>query len=882
VSPSSAHWPELSRLLDRALELPEDAREAFVEALPPEQAHLRGPLREILLQGRRRAMAGFLERLPPVGAQPLAAGGQVGPYVLLRELGRGGMGTVWLAERADGRPARRVALKFPHWAADTAGLARRMDRERDTLAALEHPHIARLYDAGVDAAGRPWLAMEYVDGVPIDAHAAGRKLGVRARLELFLQAADAVAFAHSRLVVHRDLKPANVLVSEAGEVRLLDFGIAKLLDTNRSGDPQTTELAGRAFTPDYAAPEQLGGGPVTVATDVYALGVMLHELLAGQRPYTLDRQRAGGLLASLEAAPRPRPSEAAPAELRAALRGDLDVIVGKALKLAPEERYASVIELAQDLRRHLGGLPVLARPDSVWYRATKLVGRHRLAASFLALTLAALAAGVTTSLWQAREANAARARAEALLARSAAVGEAMDHLVQQAAGELDPEALGRLVDGTAGVARASFPGAPDREALVLLALASYQELSNDRVRSLALLDRAGALLAGSNERDLLAQIACRRLFWELDGPGAKAALAELRRLGTDAALDPATRILCITNAATLAQHEAPPAEALALARAAEAALAGVKAPSLKLRASVIAQLAEAEGYANDGGARAHFEEALRILEAAGMGTSSEALQIRYGLTELLTVHGAYAEVLPHLEYILAAFAQRTPPDAVVASLGSTLEALGRPKLALVPYERAAGLARKAGNPWAEVKALAGWANALRRLGRLDEARRRADEGERAARAGLSEGSPSVVYLRYVQGLVALDAGRVADARRYLALYGQDPARLPSRHQLNGYRLRALVALAEGDLEVAVPAAQAALESARARRGQARYSLHVGRAQLLLGQVQERAGRLEEAIGAYAEAREQLAGSGGEEHPEARQAGEALDRLRGPG
>jgi serine/threonine-protein kinase len=256
---TEASWPVFNRLLDAALELPPGERLSWLEALGPEHERLKPALRALLLRsgGVETAWLATLPRgdaaLPAVDESDLAAGAVVGPYRLLRELGVGGMGAVWLAERADGSLKRQVALKLPRtsW---TRGLAERLARERDILAALEHPHIARLYDAGTDAQGRPFLALEYVEGQPIDVYCRERSLNTKARLALLLQVAQAVAFAHSRLVIHRDLQPSNILVTADGAVRLLDFGIAKLMEGDRTEETQLTQLAGRALTLDYASP----------------------------------------------------------------------------------------------------------------------------------------------------------------------------------------------------------------------------------------------------------------------------------------------------------------------------------------------------------------------------------------------------------------------------------------------------------------------------------------------------------------------------------------------------------------------------------------------------------------------------------------------------
>jgi len=415
-------WAELSRLLDQGLDVPVAERARWLDALPPQHEALKPWLRELLPGATGVETSDFLRTIPklevdvraPVDAPAaMAVGDSIGVYRLLRELGRGGMAHVWLAERTDGLIRRPVALKLPLGAWHRVGLAERMTREREILATLTHANIARLYDAGLTEDGQPFLAIEYVEGAPVDEYCQARQLTVRARLALFLQAANAVAYAHAKLVVHRDLKPSNILVTEGGEVRLLDFGIAKLLEQGRAQETRLTELAGRALTPDYASPEQIAGGPITIGSDVYSLGVVLYELLSNSRPYKLKRDSRGALEEAILNAEPARPSDAAAdAHTRRALRGDLDTIVLKALKKKPDERYPTVNALAEDISRFLEGHPVLARPDSLAYRARRFVGRNKLPVAAAATVLAVVIAGAGISLWQARVAIAERERAE--------------------------------------------------------------------------------------------------------------------------------------------------------------------------------------------------------------------------------------------------------------------------------------------------------------------------------------------------------------------------------------------------------------------------------------------------------------------------------------
>ncbi|MBI5068981.1 MAG: protein kinase [Deltaproteobacteria bacterium] len=874
------HWPALSRLVDRALELPAEERAAFADSLPPEQAHLREPLRE-LLRGLDGAGQGFLATLPPLaaGLGP-APGAPVGPWRLLRELGAGGMGTVWLAERADGGPARQVALKLPRWSADPAALSRRLLRERDALAALEHPHIARLYDAGVDAAGRTWLAMEYVDGLPIDRYAREHGLPVRERVGLFLQVAEAVAYAHTRLVVHRDLKPPNILVTGEGQVKLLDFGIAKLLSEGVGAPSETTELLGRAFTPDYAAPEQLGDGIVTVATDVYALGVVLFELLAGRRPYAIERNPIGGMTWAIREATPARLALSAAAADRRLLEGDLETIVAKALKKEPDERYATVNELAQDLRRHLADEPVLARPDGLGYRTRKFLARHRLGVTAAAAVALALLAGVASTVWQARVALAERDRAHALLARSGAVMEVLDFLVSQAAARLDGEALQRLLQSSAEMSRAAHAGAPEQEAMVLLALASYQDAVNDQVRARALLDRAGERLRASSDRDLLALVACRRALSFYDTAEGPRARAEIAPWAADASLAPEVRAECQGTSSMLSHHVERPEVALRHARAAQATLASATRASPRLRARVLRWLGAAESLALDvASAERHLEEALAVLGEAGLGGASDAVEVHYELGNVLMKMGAVRGGIAHLEAILQAFAGRTPPDGVVSRYAAALDSLGRHDEAAGQFARAVKLGRESGNSWVEVQSLAGLAGAHRQMGRLDEARRTLEEADRILDAAPGPRPVERILVAYQRGIYHLDLGQLDEVQRtletMLAVGGQP---LPEGGLVNLLRLRAPLALARGQVEQARADARQLLEIVVRYRRHQPHSAFVGRAQLLLGRIEERAGRGAEAAAAYRAAREQLAGSLDPAHPQAAEAAEALRRL----
>jgi eukaryotic-like serine/threonine-protein kinase len=408
----------VSEVLEAALGVRPAEREAYLDEACAGDAALRHEV-ESLLAAHEAAGTRFLERPPASGRpehdagppQPMQPGRLVGPYRIVDEIGRGGMGEVFRAVRADGQYEKRVALKIVRAGYGTSALLERFRQERQILASLDHPGIARLLDGGTTTEGVPYLVMELVDGMPIDRFCEARGLDIPGRLRLVLSVCDAVQYAHQRLVVHRDLKPDNILVTAEGAPKLLDFGIARLLDA--TGQADVTLL--RPFTPAYASPEQIRGDPVTTATDVYSLGVVLYHLLTGRGPYRADARTPVALAAAITNEEPERPSltaEDARAFGARTLRGDLDAIVLKALRKEPEQRYASVERLAEDIRRHLAGLPVLARKGSWRYLTGKAVRRHRVAASAAALVLLTLVGGIVVTTREARIAEANRRRAE--------------------------------------------------------------------------------------------------------------------------------------------------------------------------------------------------------------------------------------------------------------------------------------------------------------------------------------------------------------------------------------------------------------------------------------------------------------------------------------
>ena len=446
-------WKAIRALLEAALEHPADERSAFVRhsagaGSPVEAEVLR------LLAIDQGAQPDFLN--PPTASSNAGPGlrhdsapESVGPWSLLRPIGAGGMGSVWLARRSDGAFERLVAIKLLHAGAPTPELLARFERERRVLASIDHPGIARLLDGGVTDNGRPWLAMEYVEGVTLDRYADERGLTIGARIDVLRHVCEAVHAAHQARIIHRDLKPANVLVTSDGRPKLLDFGIAKVLDPIEAASHLVTLDGTRLMTPAYASPEQLRSDPVTPASDVYSLGVMLYEQLSGHLPHDVSGRSPAEIERLVSTDQPDRPSRAAgmplhlpPSQrsdnqrqieseqlaqrrtttvnsLRKTLAGDLDMVTLRALAKDPARRYASARDLADDLGRWREGLPVQARPDSLTYRTRRFVSRHRTVVALTGLVLTSQALGLAASLWYARRAETAlleqeRLRAEAL------------------------------------------------------------------------------------------------------------------------------------------------------------------------------------------------------------------------------------------------------------------------------------------------------------------------------------------------------------------------------------------------------------------------------------------------------------------------------------
>jgi eukaryotic-like serine/threonine-protein kinase len=709
---------QIDALFDRALDLTDEEQAAFLAQTCAHDPELRNQVQR-LLDAKRRAGA-FLESPAIELAAPLldsfllveANPGQnfarLGPFRIVRELGTGGMGAVFLGERDDGLFQQRVALKLVQQRAGATDLIQRFLEERRILALLEHPGIARLVDGGISADGQPYFAMEFVEGEAIDRYCDGRQLGIDQRISLFLPVCEAVQYAHQHLVVHRDLKPSNILVSADGQVKLLDFGIAKLLDPlAATNDDPLTRTGVLPMTPEYAAPEQIRGEPISTATDIYALGVLLYALLTGRRPYEVRGRSPAELERIVCDVEPPRPSArfegtgaeddqterahargAQPQRVRRRLRGDLDLIVMKALRKDPARRYATVSALQEDLHRFLTGRPVHARPDSAGYRIRKFVRRNRTSVAAACVTIAALIGATAISASQMREAERQRDVAVQDAKRKQAMSEVQTVLASDSRGpggrSLSPVERVELAEQ---VLTRRFGSEPWLVAEVMTDLANTLYETGDRTAQRRVLARAGGIARAAGLPPQLALTNCIRAYsfaFDDQFDSARIEMTEARsalaRPGTRSAVVDA---ICLDAEAQLLVAENRPDSGVALLRR---ALALAENGAEPVRMQMLNDLATAlRSIGETREASRYYQQNLNELESAGyVGTDAVPNMVSF-VTSALSELGELAQV----DSLVWATIMRDESIYGAGSAGSTLTFLyGQAKLRLGENETA--------------------------------------------------------------------------------------------------------------------------------------------------------------------------------------------------
>ena len=878
-------WAALSRLLDEALDVSTDARERWLDTLPAAHAMHREKLRALLRHDAGAETREFRDIFPNLrlsdgaGALSLMTRGTlVGPYVLEQEIGRGGMGVVWRARRSDGVIKRPVALKLPHTAIYGNELLARFESERDILAKLTHPNIARLYDAGFSSIGQPYLALEYVAGFPLMEYCDRHGLNVSQRLRLFQQVLCAVQYAHGHLVIHRDIKPNNVIVGTDDRAMLLDFGIAKLIAADAVEKSERAQLA--ALTPDYAAPEQIADQPITTASDIYSLGVLLFELLTGQRPYRLgnpSRESLEQAILNIEPSPpslcvrdeaTAHKRATTPQALARTLRGDLDAIILKALKRDPAERYATADAFLQDVEQYLRGETVSARSASRLHQAGKLIARYKLAVAAGAVAVVALLATAMIAFSEARAAKAERDRALALSSRSEAVADFLDLLVTEAGSAGKPVSLGEMLERSEALANSEFRDRPEHRAAVLGMLGTYYHTSAKDQRAEPLLREALGSLGDSPDDDLRRKLTCEHAL-ALAGLGKLPQASQmLRAVVADPGTSSQRAAECLEHLSYVAQDDGNGPDAVKYGRLALEKLREVPHHSPTVEAVLLGGLAYSE-HLNGENAEAdkHFASSVALFERSGHGNGPEAISVRNNWAILSDGTGNPRQALSLYDATLKAFSENdtgvTPPLYLVANRGHALEGIGRYQDAVRSYLQCRSLSPHEGTPSFPLYCMIGAASASIQLGDLNAAETYADEGTRML-TGFAPDSPWACAMQGIRARLAMKRGQLSGARTQVdAALGC----AKDRYLLATFSLiRAEINLLDNKLADAEADARSALAVARDTQNALPHSCRTGTAWLMLGRVLAKRGEREAAHRAFATAIDNLAPMVDADHP----------------
>jgi tetratricopeptide (TPR) repeat protein len=887
------NWQSLSEHLDRVIDLPEPEQAGYISDLQRNSPALAAQLAALLRAREENAFSDFLAGSPLPDAQRVdvtVVGRSVGSYCIDAEVGRGGMGSVWRAHRADGRFQATVAIKFVQ-ALWQGGLGeQRFRTEGQLLGQLKHPNIARLLDAGVLDGTQPYLVIEYVEGVPIDAHCERHELHVKARVELFMSVLAAVAHAHSHLIVHRDLKPANIFVTVEGSVKLLDFGIAKLIG-GAADDSTLTKSSLLPMTPQYASPEQLLGQPVTTGTDVYALGLVLYVLLTGKHPV------AGDSVSSVDFVRTVVTQDAAPASSVAGipgiparlLKGDLDNILAKALKKSPADRYASAAAFADDLRRYLNFEPVQARPDSLTYRAGRFLWRHRTGASVSAAIAAALIAAVVGIYWQKLEADRERAEAQLQADRAQESYRFLSSMVEEIGAEGGTLSPTQIVDRGMYLLENQTALDPRSRVDELRQMATFYSGLFETQKSEVALTQAEQLARRISYTDGLIATLLDEVDFELEADRrdqAQARLVEAQRLLADLKRPPPVLQATLEEesgsiAAADGHTEAAVAHgerALEVLRAAGATNTTVY-PAILSRQSVYH---DALGHAQEAHRYTELSAAAldRIVGSGGIESltmlNNESVDlINFG--EVDKALATSAEVLRRLQARGAGSAVQVP---FKANYGARLTAMGRYPEALIYFERAIADARASHNQYWEQRAQYFRACALVHTD-LKEAKSALNEIESAYRVDTNKNAPTLELITVCRSQWQMNGGDVAGARATIESLLKSVG-YPAQNALPVLRAAlpaaAQIALAGHDLSAAQAYASAAAEYARKQSRDPNHSADRGRALLLLAQAQHASGDDTVAAQTLQQALPSLVGGLGPDHVEVADARTLLGTL----
>jgi tetratricopeptide (TPR) repeat protein len=853
--PGNQEWAAIDPFLDQALELSGAERDDYIARLALEHADIARVLEELLADRDLLESQGFLEQPVMALTEESLVGQQAGACTIDSLLGRGGMGEVWLAHRSDGRFEGRFAVKFLDSYATSPLALDRFRREGRLLARLSHPHIARLIDAGVTSAERPYLVLEYIDGERIDGYCDSHSLGVEARVRLLLDVLSALAHAHSNLVVHRDIKPSNVLVTKQGVAKLLDFGVGKLLHAEADADADAgegsapTRLEHSALTPEYAAPEQFLGEPASTATDVYQLGVLMFVLLSGRLPLaTQGTTRAERVKAALDTEPL-RLSSAAARGSRSALRGDLDAIVSKALRKQPQERYATAAAMADDLKRYLGNEPVSARANLLGYRMRKFVQRYRAAVIGTSAAIVALIAATGFALMQMRDAQIQRDLSRAQAKRAEVQAEFVT-LMMSTVGD-KPTTAEQLLDAGQQLLDKRYGNDSRFRAVALLNLsARYADLGLTK-KAYALAQNVDALAHQLNDSLLIAGSQCALAEDEIDLGETDKAVAHMTagRTVLAALPSPDPRYLedCTEVEADVADAQGNEAAAAHIATRALTMLEQLdethdtRYPGLLGKAS--------DYYKVSGDTHQGFEYMVRALNAYennGLTNTDVYMTALHNMASSLSGFGEVREACSREQQLISRLQAtgRTIITAMAVFHGNCFLRLGRAADAFAWFDQGLRTAQAENEASLVMHARAYRAKALIELKRYPEAAADLDRVAELAKQNIAQGGIAATRAVIVSADLQLAQGRPEEARRTL------DSLLPELRQPKGDKRTLLpwalqwstkVALAQKRYADAAGLASELLQECERRARNPEMSADVGEASLLLAQAKGASG-----------------------------------------
>jgi serine/threonine-protein kinase len=867
-------WDRISALIDQGLDLEPAQRAAWLDGLAATQPELAGQLRLLLAELEAITSTGFMEHsaIPATAFAAVhhatLAGKQVGAYTIDRLLGSGGMGEVWLASRSDGRFEGQCAIKFVSDSVAQPRLAERFRQEGKLLARLAHANIARLLDAGKTDDGMQFLVLEYVDGINIDQYCEDHDLGVRERVRLFLDVVAAVAHAHSQLIIHRDLKPSNVLVTRTGTVKLLDFGIAKLLNAAQlPTDIAMTRVEERALTPEYAAPEQMLGEIPSTATDVYQLGMLLYVLLTREHPLRLQGSRAERIKAALNRQV-PRASEFAKGALRQQLRGDLDAILSMALDPDPSRRYATAATLHEELLRYLDHEPVRARRGARFYDARKFIQRHRTAVATSSIAVVALCVTSLFAISQARVAARERDHALALASRNAAVTSFLGTLITDAAQSGKPVTVMQILERSEKLALADTSGSPENRAAVLAMVAARYGTLNNQAKASRLFEEGLALLAGSDDESLRSELTCLHAASIGELGQQEVAIRTLDHEIQRLTQDPGNAAFCLLYRSYIATnaHDVVPALRYAQQAYEQFRAAPRNAPGeegLFLGALGLAYHLNGRNREADD----HFRRAMQIYERLGREGSASATSVRNNWAIMFDGAGAPKRALEIYDRTLALHAVsnqgETPPSFLLGNRAKSLYALGRYPEARAAYELEASVTGQLHDTMGQAHALSGLAMTSQAMHDDGAATNYLQRLSALLKPAVPAGAPPWRTLAIVQGKLDMDAGHFEAAReKFIGALGNPSTSIGMSARLGKSEAELLV----GDPAAAGEDARLALESARTAQGNLPHSSYTGLSWLALGRAQLQLGKEEDARRSLQNAVEHLSNSVDASHP----------------